>query len=143
MYSSGFIVVSTCRLGICCPAACVLACVECPATAPRLGESCDLWCTRASVRRKPAGGSEQRWRKTQLVARTSGNSSRCRWTAGERASSRDARDTALICTTGMVFAYTNTDKNSMDGHFSENYSFVDGLARSQKSQRFALCGGHP
>ena len=26
--------------------------------APRLGESCDLWCERASVWRKPAGGSE-------------------------------------------------------------------------------------
>ena len=51
-----------------------------------------LWCTRTSVRRKPAGGSEQRWRKTQIVARTSGHPSRCRWTAGERASSRDARD---------------------------------------------------
>ena len=30
----------------------------CPVTAPRLGESCDLWCERASMRRKPAGGSE-------------------------------------------------------------------------------------
>ena len=38
------------------------------------------------------GGSEQRWRKTQIVARTSGHPSRCRWTAGKRASSRDARD---------------------------------------------------
>ena len=27
-------------------------------TAPRLGEFCDLWCERTSVRRKPAGGSE-------------------------------------------------------------------------------------
>ena len=30
----------------------------CPVTAPRLGESCDLWCERASVRRKPVGGSK-------------------------------------------------------------------------------------
>ena len=36
-----------------------------------------MWCTRTSVRRKPAGGSEQRWRKTQIVARTSGHPSRC------------------------------------------------------------------
>ena len=34
----------------------------------------------------------KRWRKTQIVARTSGHPSRSRWTAGERASSRDARD---------------------------------------------------
>ena len=27
-------------------------------TAPRLGESCDLWCERTSMRRKLAGGSE-------------------------------------------------------------------------------------
>ena len=32
------------------------------------------------------------WRKTKIVARTSGHPSRCRWMAGERASSRDARD---------------------------------------------------
>ena len=59
---------------------------------PDWGSLVTVWCTRTSVRRKPAGGSEQRWRKTQLVARTSGHSSRYRWTAGERASSRDARD---------------------------------------------------
>ena len=50
-------VVSTCRLGIplLCSAVCrVLACVECPVTAPRLGESCDC-----GVRVRLSGGSLQ------------------------------------------------------------------------------------
>ena len=35
----------------------------------------------------------QSWsQRLKIVAETSGHPSRCRWTAGERASSRDARD---------------------------------------------------
>ena len=61
LYPPGFIVVLS-RLGNEC-----LHCVstvhvnyerECPMTAPPLGESCDLWCERASVWRKPASGSK-------------------------------------------------------------------------------------
>ena len=51
-------VVSTCRLGIplLCSAVCrMLACVECPVTAPRLGES----CVTCGVRECPCGGSLQ------------------------------------------------------------------------------------
>ena len=87
---------STRRLGIRCSAAlctCVLACVECPATAPRLGESCET----CGVRVCPCGGSLQvearSWSlRLKIVAGKSDHPSRCRWTAGKRASSRDARD---------------------------------------------------
>ena len=35
----------------------------------------------------------QSWsRRLKIVAESSGHPSRCRWTAGERASSKDARD---------------------------------------------------
>ena len=55
-------VVSTRRLGILAAlqrlCVCVLACAECPVTAPRLGESCVTCGVReCPVWRKPAGGS--------------------------------------------------------------------------------------
>ena len=70
---------------------------ECPVTAPRPGESCvTLWCTRMSMWRKPAGGSTTLEPELKIVAEASDHPSRCRWTTGKRASSRDARDTYLL-----------------------------------------------